>query len=66
MMLDELRKVIPSFLQRVDRPDRGGDWSAYLDADAHDRPAIWSRRCFPDLVTPVGRPELAARPACRR
>jgi len=30
MMLDELRKVIPSFLQRVDRPDRGGEWSAYL------------------------------------
>ena len=30
MMLDELRKVIPSFLARVDRPDRGGAWSAYL------------------------------------
>ncbi len=30
LMLDELRKVIPSFLTRVDRPDRGGAWSAYL------------------------------------
>jgi thymidylate synthase ThyX len=30
MMLEELRKVIPSFLQRVDRPERGGEWSAYL------------------------------------
>ncbi|HVM64047.1 MAG TPA: FAD-dependent thymidylate synthase, partial [Acidimicrobiales bacterium] len=30
MMLDELRKVIPSFLRRVDLPDRGGAWSAYL------------------------------------
>ena len=30
-MLDELRKVIPSFLTRVDRPDRGGAWSAYLE-----------------------------------
>jgi thymidylate synthase ThyX len=30
MMLEELRKVIPSFLTRVDRPDRGGRWSAYL------------------------------------
>ncbi len=30
MMLAELRKVIPSFLSRVDRPDRGGEWSAYL------------------------------------
>ncbi len=30
MMLTELRKVIPSFLQRVDRADRGSAWSAYL------------------------------------
>jgi thymidylate synthase ThyX len=30
-MLVELRKVIPAFLQRVDRPDRGGVWSRYLD-----------------------------------
>lgn len=29
-MLGELRKVIPSFLSRVDRPDRGGAWTAYL------------------------------------
>ena len=35
-MLDELRKVIPAFLVRVDQPDRGGKWSAYLkDARAH-------------------------------
>jgi hypothetical protein len=31
MMLTELRKVIPSFLRRVDVPDRGGAWSAYLE-----------------------------------
>ena len=30
MMLVELRKVIPSFLSRVDREDRGLVWSAYL------------------------------------
>jgi hypothetical protein len=30
LMLDELRKVIPSFLVRVDRPDRGDLWTAYL------------------------------------
>ncbi|HET7340379.1 MAG TPA: FAD-dependent thymidylate synthase, partial [Methylomirabilota bacterium] len=29
-MLAELRKVIPAFLKRVDLPDRGGAWSAYL------------------------------------
>jgi len=33
MMLDELRKVIPSFLKRVDLPDRGGAWSAYLETN---------------------------------
>ena len=30
LMLLELRKVIPAFLTRVDRPDRGGRWSKYL------------------------------------
>jgi thymidylate synthase ThyX len=30
LMLTELRKVIPSFLTRVDRPDRGGAFSEYL------------------------------------
>ena len=29
-MLEELRKVIPAFLLRVDQPDRGGRWSHYL------------------------------------
>ena len=40
LMLDELRKVIPSFLVRVDRPDRGGAWTAYLadDPRRHRRP----------------------------
>jgi thymidylate synthase ThyX len=30
LMLEELRKVIPSFLKRVDLADRGGAWSSYL------------------------------------
>jgi thymidylate synthase ThyX len=30
LILIELRKVIPSFLTRIDRPDRGGAWSEYL------------------------------------
>jgi thymidylate synthase ThyX len=32
LMLHELRKVIPSFLRRVDLADRGGRWSEYLAA----------------------------------
>ncbi len=35
MMLEELRKVIPSFLTRVDREDRGVAWSAYLAETRH-------------------------------
>jgi thymidylate synthase ThyX len=30
LMLDELRKVIPAFLTRVDQPERGGRWSRYF------------------------------------
>ena len=32
LMLTELRKVVPSFLTRVDRPERGGAWSTYLES----------------------------------
>ncbi|MBD0281384.1 MAG: FAD-dependent thymidylate synthase [Thermoleophilaceae bacterium] len=31
MVLTELQAVIPSFIARVDRPDRGGEWIAYLE-----------------------------------
>ena len=37
-MLEELRKIIPAFLTRVDQPDRGGRWSAYL-ADVRSKTA---------------------------
>jgi thymidylate synthase ThyX len=30
LMLEELNKVIPSFLARIERPDRGGEWIRYL------------------------------------
>src|SRR5579863_7133337 len=47
MMLGELRKVIPSFLQRVDVPERGGEWSEYL-ATTRDRTARLVARLWPD------------------
>jgi len=31
MMLEELRKVIPSFLKRIDVPERGVAWTQYLE-----------------------------------
>ena len=33
-MLTELRQVIPSFMKRVDVPERGGAWSDYLATNA--------------------------------
>ena len=49
MMLDELRKVIPSFLQRVDVAERGGEWSDYLAwprvSDGAPRGAALARCC---------------------
>jgi thymidylate synthase ThyX len=30
MILAELKKVIPSFVARIERPERGGEWIAYL------------------------------------
>jgi thymidylate synthase ThyX len=31
MILAELKKVMPSFVARVERPDRGGEWISYLE-----------------------------------
>jgi len=30
LLLTELRNVIPAFMRRIDMPDRGGKWAAYL------------------------------------
>jgi thymidylate synthase ThyX len=55
LMLEELRKVIPSFLQRVDRPDRGGAWSEYLARTRRDTGRLVGA-LFPDLVAPADLP----------
>jgi thymidylate synthase ThyX len=31
MILRELQRVMPSFVSRVERPDRGGEWVSYLE-----------------------------------
>jgi thymidylate synthase ThyX len=36
LLLRELRQVIPSFLERVDLPDRGGAWVRYLAETAEE------------------------------
>ena len=32
MLLNALKATIPSFVSRVERPDRGGDWVSYLES----------------------------------
>lgn len=54
LMLAELRKVAPAFLRRVDLPDRGGDWSRYLEETAAAMREVG--REFDD--TPPDRPEV--------
>ena len=56
LMLTELRKVIPAFLRRVDLPERGAAWSAYL-AETREATAEVARRVLDDL-TPEPRPEV--------
>jgi len=49
MMLTELRKVIPSFLRRVDLPDRGDVWRDYFDDRETAMAAIAERLLGPDV-----------------
>lgn len=71
LMLLELRKIIPSFLKRVDRADRGGRWSQYLaetrastEAVAHDLLAGAVPESRPEVVLtefdPEGEVKVAA------
>jgi thymidylate synthase ThyX len=52
MMLEELRKVIPSFLQRVDVAERGGEWTAYLAATRDDTARVVAR-LWPEAAGPA-------------
>ena len=56
LMLVELRKVIPSFLKRVDRPDRGGAWSEYLRQTRSATEALAERLLAGAVAEP--RPEV--------
>ena len=55
-MLVELRKVIPSFLTRVDQAERGGRWSRYL-ADTHTRVSTRASQAVEDAAI-EHRPEV--------
>src|SRR5262245_48225158 len=43
LMLHEMRKVIPSFLRRVDLPERGRRWTRYLESTRTDTAEVVDR-----------------------
>jgi thymidylate synthase ThyX len=49
MILEELKKVMPSFVARVERPDRGGEWISYLER-RHEAAERWVSRLGLDRV----------------
>jgi thymidylate synthase ThyX len=58
MILGELQAVMPSFVARVERPDRGGRWVQYLEsrAEAGQR---WARRLgLSDAAADAGGPSV--------
>jgi thymidylate synthase ThyX len=69
LILTELRKVIPSFLRRVDVPDRGGAWSAYLEKnqqamqDLADALFPGQARHASDAAADGGEPSAAGAPS---
>jgi len=59
-MLEELRKVIPSFLQRVDIPERGGVWVDYL-LETRARTEEVIDRLWPEPTPGAGDAEASVR-----
>jgi thymidylate synthase ThyX len=57
MMLAELKQVVPSFVARIERPDRGGEWIDYLRRrrDATER---WVARLGLDRREPGDGPRV--------
>ena len=61
MVLEELQRVIPSFVARVERPERGGEWVGYLSERASAAQGIAARM---GLDRPA-QAEAAAAPAVK-
>jgi thymidylate synthase ThyX len=53
MMLTELRKVIPSFLRRVDVIERGGKWSEYLSTNVSNMNSLVDTMFGDSIATDV-------------
>jgi thymidylate synthase ThyX len=59
LMLTELRKVIPSFLKRVDLDDRGVAWSQYLETNRSAMDDLAARLFPPATLGPDDAPTVS-------
>ena len=50
MILEELKEVMPSFVARVERPERGGEWISYLE-EREQAGERWAARLGLDRAT---------------
>ena len=66
MILDAVQAVMPSFVARVERPDRGGEWVAYLRGARARRPSAGSRGSGSTATARRGRRRPVGAPAARR
>jgi thymidylate synthase ThyX len=57
MILDAIKAVMPSFVARVERPDRGGAWVAYLE-ERERAGQRWAARLGLDRPEPADRPSV--------
>jgi hypothetical protein len=57
MVLDAVKAVIPSFVARVERPDRGGEWVAYLE-ERERAGRRWAARLGLDRREAADRPSV--------
>src|SRR4051794_37420559 len=58
LILDAIKAVMPSFVARVERPDRGGEWVSHLEQRRASAEA-WSARLGLDRPQPAdGRPSV--------
>jgi thymidylate synthase ThyX len=53
MILEEIKSVMPSFVARVERPERGGEWVSYLESRAQTGER-WARRLALDEQPSAG------------
>jgi hypothetical protein len=58
MILEEIKAVMPSFVSRVERPERGGEWIGYLEQRARAG-RRWSQRLgLSDVAGPEDGPSV--------